>query len=303
MPKIINFHEIHDKDWFEETLDVIQDLYEVVPFYEIQNFYNGKVKTKNIAHLTVDDGHISTYSIIYPVLKKRGLTASIFVSPKIIEEESNFWFSESCDYDKEKLIFCIGEILNIKPENLMGIYPRSLMKLLRLDQIWKIIRLYQKKFNSPAKISQYVNLNQLLEMEKSGIFEIGAHTLNHPILSNEKDATAEFEITKSITRLGELLHRNITTFAYPNGSVNLDFGPREIEFLKKSGVKYAYSFEFKNLSPNNNLLAIPRYGLYHGNKDFIRNKLRYGALWEPVKKQFLNNEDKYRRKLQKKFRL
>ena len=39
MAKIINFHDIYDRQWFEETLDVIQELYEVVPFSEIEKFY------------------------------------------------------------------------------------------------------------------------------------------------------------------------------------------------------------------------------------------------------------------------
>ncbi|QOW10893.1 polysaccharide deacetylase family protein [Kaistella flava (ex Peng et al. 2021)] len=303
MAKIINFHDVHDRTWFEETLDVIQDLYEVIPFEEIQNFYKGKVTSKNITHLTVDDGHSSTYSLIYPILKERGLTASIFVSPKIIQEKTNFWYSESSDYDKEKLLNCIGEILNIKRESLNDIYPRSLMKVLSLSQNWEIIKLYQEKYYEPTKCGQYITLNQLLELERSGVFDIGAHTMNHPILANENDLTSELEIKKSIIVLGELLNRRVTTFAYPNGSVNLDFGKREIKFLREAEVEYSFSFEFKNLAKNDNLLSIPRYGLYHGNKDFVRKKLKYGAIWEPIKKRILNNEDKYREELKKKFGL
>lgn len=297
MAKIINFHDIHDRKWFEDTLDVIQTQYEVVPFEEIKNFYNGKIKSKNIAHLTVDDGHISTHSLIYPVLKERGLTASIFVSPKIMEEKTNFWYFESGDYDKEKLRICISEILEIPVNKLDGIYPRSLMKVLRLDQNWEIIKLYQVKFNEPTKPGQYINVDQLVELEKSGTFEIGAHTMNHPILANENDLTSEFEIKKSISQLGEFLNRKVTTFAYPNGSVDLDFGPREMEYLKEAEVDYAFSFEFKNLNKNDDLLAIPRYGLDHGNKDFVRNKLKYGSLWEPLKARLFTNEDKHRKEI------
>lgn len=299
MAKIINFHDIYDRKWFEDTLDVIQDQYEVVPFGEIKNFYKGKVKSNNISHLTVDDGHISTYSLIYPVLKERGLTASIFVSPKIIEEQINFWYFESGDYDKDKLRICIGEVLEIPIEKLKEVYPRSLMKVLRLDQNWEIIKLYQQKYDEPTKPGQYINVNQLVELEKSSVFEIGAHTMNHPILANEDDEIAAYEIKTSIEELGKLLNRKITTFAYPNGSIDLDFGSREMRYLQEAEVDYAFSFEFKSLSEKDNLLSIPRYGLYHGNKDFVRKKLKYGSIWEPMKKLLLNNEDKYRKKIQK----
>lgn len=299
MPRIINFHDIYDRQWFENTLDVIQEKFEIIPFSEVKKFYEGKTKAKNTVHLTVDDGHISTYLLIYPVLKERNLTSSIFVSPHICREQTNFWYFESAKYDKQKLRECIAEVLRLKLEKLDGLYPRSVMKTLKLEQNLEIIELYRKKFNEPVREGQYMNENQLIELEKSGIFEIGAHTMNHPILANETDAVAEYEITESIRLLSEILGRKIDTFAYPNGSPVLDFGKREMEYLKKIEVKYAFSFEMKNLNPTDNLLSIPRYGLDHGNKDFIRKKLNYGPIWEPFKKRFLMNEDKYRRKIEK----
>ena len=303
MAKIINFHDIYDRQWFEETLDVIQELYEIVPFSEIEQFYQGKKTSKNIAHLTVDDGHISTYTLIYPVLKERNLTASIFVSPKIIEGQTNFWYFESGDYDKEKLRKCISDILQIDSTKLNNLYPRSIMKNLQLDQNWKIIDLYRKKYNVSLKEGQYINTEQLLELEKSGVFHIGAHTMNHPILANENDEVSEYEIKASIDELGKLLNRKITTFAYPNGKEGIDFGKREMNFLKEIDVKYAFSFEFRNLKKSDNLLSIPRFGLYHGNKDFVRKKLKYGAIWEPIKSKLFSNEEKYRKNIVKKLNL
>ncbi len=303
MAKIINFHDIYDPQWFRDTIEVIQDMYEVVPFSEIESFYREKNATKNIAHLTVDDGHISTYTIIYPILKELGLTASIFVSPKIIKDQINFWYFESGDYEKDKLRESIAEVLQIPIEKLQDFYPRSVMKLLTLEQNWEIIRLYQDKHKVPVKEGQYINLEQLSELEKSGVFDIGSHTMNHPILANENDETAKWEIQQSVIELSGLLGRKVKTFAYPNGSFNLDFSEREMEYLKEAEVDYAFSFEFKNLSLKDNMLSIPRYGLYHGNKDFVRKKLKYGSVWEPLKEIFFNDEGKYRTRIKKKLQL
>ncbi len=295
MAKIINFHDIYHEQWFLNTLEVIGESYEIVPFSEIQKFYQGKIKAKNIVHLTVDDGHISTYTLIYKVLKEKNLTASIFVSPKIITEQSNFWYQESADYETEKLKNCIAEVLGILPEKLIGFYPRSVMKTLKLEQNWEIIKLYQEKYNVPTKECQYINTKQLLELEKSGVFDIGAHTMNHSILANESHEISKYETQQSVEDLGKLLNHDIKTFAYPNGSIDLDFGVREKEFLKEIGIEYAFSFDFKNLKMTDDLLSIPRYGLYQGDKNFIRKKLKYGSLWEPLKKAIFNNEDKHRK--------
>lgn len=303
MPRIINFHDIYDRQWFEDTLDVIQEKFEIVPFSEIKDFFKGKPTAKNTVHLTVDDGHISTYTLIYPVLKERGLTASIFVSPKVIRDRTNFWSLESADYDKQKLRECISEVLNLKIEKLNGLYPRTVMKTLQLDQNWEIIERYRQKFNEPTRECQYIHPDQLIELEKSGVFDIGAHTMNHPILANETDRISNFEIAESVHLLSEMLDREVDTFAYPNGSPILDFGKREMNFAKDSGIKYAFSFLFKDLKRNDDSLSIPRYGLHQGDKNFIRKKLTYGPIWEPLKRMFFSNEDKYRKEIAKKLQL
>ena len=299
MAKIINFHDIDDEKWFSDTIEVIQEQYEIVPFSEIRKFYRGEIKSKNIAHITVDDGHISTYTIIYPQLKKLGLSASIFVSPLITTQETNFWYYECGDYNGDQLKECIAETIGVNPEKLKHFYVRSIMKNLTLAQNWEIIRKYQHKYKIPSKPGAYIKKKQLVELEDSGVFDIGAHTLNHPILANETRAVSKYEISQSIFQLSEILGRKITTFAYPNGGKNLDFGSREMSFLKECGIEYGFSFEFRNLSQRDNPYAIPRYGLHHGDTNFIRKKLRYGSYWEPIKKIFFNNEEKHRKTIQK----
>lgn len=299
MPRIINFHDIYDPQWFEDTLDVILERYEIVPFSEIRKFYEGKISAGNIAHLTIDDGHISTYSLIYPILRRRRLSASIFVSPKTARERINFWYLESADYDKTELSHCIAEVLNLEAGKLNGLYPRSVMKTLSLEQNLRILSLYREKFDVKLKECQYMDSTQLIELERSGLFDIGAHTMNHPILANEPDETAEYEITESVRLLSEMLNREVDTFAYPNGSPGLDFGQREINIAKRAGIRFGFSFLYKDLSLSDDLMAIPRYGLHRGDKDFIRKKLRYGSVWEPFKRIFLVNEDKYRKKIRK----
>src|SRR5690625_7589399 len=111
------------------------------------------------------------------------------------------------------------------------------MKNLRLNQNSKMIDHYRKKHHQPLKKGEYISSEQLLELENSGVFHIGAHTMNHPILANENDEISEYEIKASIDELGKLLNRKITTFAYPNGSEGLDFEKREMRFLKEAEIR------------------------------------------------------------------
>ena len=157
------------------------------------------------------------------------------------------------------------------------------MKSLKVDEIWKIIINYRNRYK--VGVSEFSNIDeeQLLEIHRDGLVEIGAHTLNHPILSNESDERSEQEILNSINELELLLGSEISSFAYPNGTPNLDFGKREILILQKTNCKIAFSTEAENLVHGVNKFSIPRFGLSHGSQFFIKTKLSLGKYWEKLK--------------------
>ena len=77
-----------------------------------------------------------------------------------------------------------------------------------------------KKPLSPEKI-----------IEISRNHEIGAHTLNHPILTQISLKEAEKEITGSKIYLENLVHKSVNMFCYPSGKFNE--GIKQV--IKKSG--------------------------------------------------------------------
>ena len=109
MNKVINFHDVRSIVWFEKTLNILNNKFNLVSIKEIENFYySGKI-LKNSCHLTVDDGDKTFYNIIYPVLKKMNIPATLFVSPKICSDLSNFWFQEIRVIDPDKMKRIISE--------------------------------------------------------------------------------------------------------------------------------------------------------------------------------------------------
>ncbi len=77
---------------------------------------------------------------------------------------------------------------------------------------------------------------------------VGAHTMNHPILKNEDDASSKFEIEASVGDLSTLLGSRVTTFAYPNGIPGMDFGEREVKLLGASGIRLAFTTEARHFA-------------------------------------------------------
>ena len=73
-------------------------------------------------------------------------------------------------------------------------------------------------------------------MAASGLVTIGAHTINHPVLKNESDTGCRYEIAESVKQLELILEKPVKYLAYPNGRLHLDFGEREMNYLKESNI-------------------------------------------------------------------
>jgi peptidoglycan/xylan/chitin deacetylase (PgdA/CDA1 family) len=254
-------------------------------------------KNKGFCHITFDDGEKTFYTVAYPILKKHNVPATLFVSPKIAVNQENFWFQEIRNYNKKIMIDVISKELSIPLETINKLDFESILKCLPLDSIKKIITTYQKETNTQPKPCLNMNLEEILDVDKSGLVAIGAHTLNHPILKNESDENSYKEITESIAELEKLLEHKVKYFAYPNGSPAEDFGVREMNYLKQNNIAIAVSLESKFISANDNKLSFPRLGITYGSMRFVKLKLTFGANWEKLKSFLSPSKSKNRKEI------
>jgi len=285
MNKVINFHLVNNLAWFDHMICYLKSKYQLVSADTLLSLYNGECELENSCHITVDDGDNSFYEIIFPVLKKYNVPASLFVSPKICEENLNFWFQEIEGYDTGKLKLIITQRLGTPPTSLEKFSVASILKTLLISQIHEVISEYQQVTATTPKPFQNMTVENLVEVDGSGLVSIGAHTLNHPILKNEDDAHSLLETVTSVERLARILKHDINYFAYPNGIPGVDFTDREQNYLAKAGIKLAFSTEAKNLSVTNNKMSIPRVGVSNAeNMLFLKSKLSFGSPWDTLKK-------------------
>lgn len=279
----INFHVIHDREWFEMVVRLLKQMYTIVSLEDLHNYYYDKRPLKNACHITFDDGDKSVYEKAFPILEKYNVPASIYVSPKAIVEQQNFWFQEIRGYDVNELKKILLS-LDLFENDISDSYLKSLLKKLQIDMIWEVIYRYRKVTNTNQKPCVNMNKSQLLELHQSGLVEIGAHTLDHPILMNETDERAATEIGGSIDWLSDILNNKIIHFAYPNGRYDEDFDEREMAILKSKGIQLSFTTDKGIVSKNNNKLKIPRNGLTKGGKMHVLVKLMMGSKWDDYKR-------------------
>lgn len=289
---IVNFHVIPNEKWMENIILLMKSKFQMIGTTELLGFYYDNQMLENACHITVDDGDISVYSTLFPLIKKHHIPISIYVSPHAIKTGKNFWFQEIKGYDYKEFLHYYQGLKSQKQEFINEKQVSGILKTLQVDEINDIIASYKKKFNIPDKKRMGMDLKQVQELNKSGLVTIGAHTMNHPILKNETDDRVAWEIKDSVTQLSDLLNQDICCFAYPNGIPGLDFDQREMGFLREVNIKLAFSTESKNFNKTFDPLSIPRRGVTKGSKNFVYSKLLLGDYWEILKGMFKPNQEK-----------
>ncbi len=153
--------------------------------------------------ITFDDGYEDFYTSAYPILKKYGLTATVFV-----------------------LAGYIGKL-----------------------NTWDV-RLRLKR-------SRHLSNEQIRTLSSNG-FGIASHGMYHRFLTLCNHSNTKVELQESKTRLEELIHQPILSFAYPYGCVN----PKAMDRVKSAGYRIAFSLTPGQIATNQSLYRFPRIAIY-----------------------------------------
>lgn len=279
---IVNLHVVENPQWFESVILYLKSAYKIVPLSEFENEKMYR-KRNSLCSITFDDGDLTFYKVAFPILKKHNVPAAIFVSPQSIVQHENFWFQEIVDYDAVTMAKIISTDTKIPFEVAKNYGLHPILKSFPVEKIHNFIKIYQSETKTPPKKFRNMDLEKIREIQSSGLITIGAHTLSHPVLANETDEKCQTEIIQSINDLSNILNQEIKYFAYPNGNFGLDFGKREMEILRKIGIKIALSTEPDFVNKNSDKMAFPRKGITLGSIRFIKIKIFAGRKWNYFK--------------------
>jgi peptidoglycan/xylan/chitin deacetylase (PgdA/CDA1 family) len=93
-----------------------------------------------------------------------------------------------------------------------------------------------------------VDIDLIRALDKN--FEIGAHTISHPTLTNVDLRCAFEEIKNSKEWLEELVNHEIEMFSYPKGKYNNEI----VKLVERAGFKGARTLDFQIALPKNRFL-------------------------------------------------
>ena len=257
---VFYLHDEASVEGFERQLLWFLDRYTLVDYQTVEDVVYGRRRApRRACHLSVDDGWLSTYSVIFPVMKKHGVPFTVFVSPGTVQHGTPFWYKRLSVLNREDDVKrylveqgIFGDAILSQPADLI-------LKELTMAQINSVL----DHFDAPilqGSDRAFLNLPELQEMAASGLVEVGAHTVHHPILANETPEDSRSEIADSVSGLSRLVGKPIRTMAYPNGLRGLDFGDREMQAAEQAGLQTAFSVDPGYISSRSSRFALPRIG-------------------------------------------
>ena len=260
---VLLFHIVPSKAWFADTLRRVGALYDFVSARDLESYYYEGGRLTSSCHVTFDDGERTVYENAFPVLREMGIAATVFVSPKVVDEGLNYWFQElrviRSAVGDARVKEAVCDALGCDMARIDRYHVLSILKSMKLDDILSAIDSLKTRHDVRIEERDNVSRAQLGEMMDSGVFAVGGHTMNHPILSNENDETAEREIRESLELLSRMTGRGVSYFSHPNGTV-LDYGDRETEILRRNGVRLNFTYTAGYFGHKNDPLRLPRAG-------------------------------------------
>jgi peptidoglycan/xylan/chitin deacetylase (PgdA/CDA1 family) len=261
---VVPFHEVPSPRWFREALDSLARFYRFVDMPEIEACATGRAAANSLCHVTFDDGHESFYRYALPILRERRIPATLFVSPKVMRERSNYWFQDF-GILRERLGDApirtqVAATLGCSEAQLSPFSLFSVFVSLPVTAIHHVLDAVRRRHALEPSAPCNMTVDELRESAASGVVTVGAHTINHPVLANETAEQAEAEIRDSINELADVVDRRVDRFAYPNGTEGLDFSEREEQLAAKYGISAAVTTDVGFVRSGTRPLALPRGG-------------------------------------------
>lgn len=255
---------------FERQLAYLKRDYKVISLEQALEYVkNGSNSLNNTVVITFDDAYEDNYLYAFPVLRKYGLPATIFVSTGFIGNKGVFWWERLGDMletTQKKMV-----VFSFKNKNYcfkLGANKRtvffSIMQLFKesscADQK-NLIKLLQEAFDVPdiQKNSRCLSWKQMQEMSEYNI-TFGSHTHSHCALSSVSHVQLAEEIRKSKELIESNLKKRVTLFAYPFGEKD-DFNEETIAYISQAGYSCALTMMQGPFYPKDNLFMLRRVGV------------------------------------------
>lgn len=255
-----------DRRRFDEIAGWLARWFNVLPLGDaVQRLVAGTLPSRAAA-ITFDDGYADNWTNAVPILKKHGLSATFFIASGFLNGGCmwNDIIIESVRRTEAKILdlsrFDCGVWSIQTTTEKQAAIGRILSKIKHLpfSQRDEIVSFISETCTVALPADLMMTSAQLRSLRSSGM-EVGAHTVNHPILARLDTSSAYREIEENREALSVLLGEPIRFFAYPNGKLGQDYLPEHVDMVRAMGFDAAVSTNWGVSDESSDLFQLRRF--------------------------------------------
>jgi len=288
---------------FERHLDCIGRHFRFVSLDEIgAHILSGEPFDQPVATITFDDGYYDNFEHAFPILKRKGIPAAVFVVTDLIGRP--FWQVHDKLYhliakafatwdDPRRELSGLMRVLGLPTAPITREATRTpmmtvsaLLPGLPMTSVRRLMNgLEASVGNGFYNIPRTLDWPELETMRRGG-FTIGSHTKSHVSLPAESTDVVADELRGSREALEARLGEPVKHFAYPGGQ----FNTAVVDAVARAGYQFAYT-ACQHGDPRHKALTIERLLLWEGSSvdgdgEFSPAILHCQArdLWPPARK-------------------
>jgi CelD/BcsL family acetyltransferase involved in cellulose biosynthesis/peptidoglycan/xylan/chitin deacetylase (PgdA/CDA1 family) len=217
---------------FEAQMRYLARHYRVLSMAGINRHLERADSTETVVGVTFDDGYRDNYEYAFPILKRYGIPATIFLTTGSLDSREPLWFEQLAEAIKKTP----REYLDLEFDIPRRFWLRSdAERLASNDRLFRILRLLGDN-DRRARLDEILgHLGVPKECErrekmltwdqvrvmKAGRIDFGGHTVTHPFLSKLTPGNASWEVSECKRRIENETQSEVEFFAYPNGGEEL----------------------------------------------------------------------------------
>jgi glycosyltransferase involved in cell wall biosynthesis/peptidoglycan/xylan/chitin deacetylase (PgdA/CDA1 family) len=251
---------------FEQILDFLKDNANVMPLPEATAALQAGKLPKAAMALTFDDGYAEWIDNVSPALRKRNLPGTFFVTTGQLSG-SALWHERIVAAVRAlpdmgfSLPYGFGNYTNLTlPSSRTRLVEelQGRLKYVPLAERAGAIALLEAQADRAIALPRPFDTESVRTLHNQG-FDIGAHTIHHPILNECTRAQARDEIGGSKEALEGIIGGRVHSFAYPNGRPNEDYGREHVNMVRSLGYTSAVTTSNGVSTQQSDIFQLPRF--------------------------------------------
>lgn len=287
---------------FEHILEFLSRNANVMPLPEATAALQAGKLPKRAMALTFDDGYAEWIDNVSPALRKRNLPGTFFVTTGQLSG-SALWHERIVAAVRAlpdqgfALPYGFGNYTDLSVSGMRLRLVEELQERLKyapLSDRVGAIEVLESQARSTIDLPRPFDIESVRTLHSQG-FDIGAHTVHHPILNECTREQARAEIGGCKEELEAIIRGKVHSFAYPNGRPNEDYNAEHVDMVRSLGYTSAVTTSNGVSTRGTDIFQLPRFtpwGLSDERIAFqLARNMRTAPTQVPAKQQPLSDTE------------